>query len=65
MTANIPLRPAAKPEPFARPPRCGGELVAGRLSGWYIRRARPAGDTHLEPEQPAPTRTLLAEGAPR
>jgi len=65
MTANTSLRPAARPEPCAGTPRCGGELVAGRLSGWYIRRARAAGDTRAQALQPAPAQALVAEGASR
>ena len=65
MTANIAPRSATRPEPFERAPRCGGELVAGRLSGWYIRRTRPAAAAITAARRPEPTEALAAEGARR
>ncbi len=65
MTANTISRPAARPEPFAGTPRCGGQLVAGRLSGWYIRRARPAVCSAPQPSQPEAAGVPATERAPR
>jgi len=59
MTSKGLARPAARPEPFARSPRCGGELVAGRRSGWYIRRQPGVGSPAVQANgsipAPAPT----------
>ncbi len=65
MTANTISRPAMRPEPFAGPPRCGGELVAGRLSGWYIRRARPAAGAGSQTSQPEAAGVPVTEGTLR
>lgn len=65
MAANTHPGPAVRPEPFAGPPRCGGELVAGRLSGWYIRRVRRGAGGDLVGEQTTAAGALATEGAPR
>lgn len=65
MTANTTSRQAARPEPFVSAPRCGGELVAGRLSGWYIRRVRQAAGAGSQGGQFEPAGVPAGERSPR